>query len=209
MFRNLQMQLQRRSVVKSPARRSLYLAMVLTSGVGLWPLLASAQTTGSSSVSGTVTDQSGAVVPGATVVIQNPVSQYTRTTTTDDAGKFTFANVPINPYHMTVNITGFAPYVQDIDVRSAVPMSLKVALQISGKAENVTVQAEAGDLIENDPTFHTDIDRQLFSKLPLESTSSELSSLVGNGLAVQRKRVFRVIAQSVHEAVGIGCNTRR
>ena len=142
------------------------------------PGLARAQTSGSSSITGTVADQSGAVVPGATVVIHNPVSQYTRTTTTESTGKFTFPNVPINPYHMTVNIAGFAPYAQDVDVRSAVPMSLKVTLQISATAENVTVQGEAGDLVENDPTFHTDIDRQLFSKLPLESTSSELSSLV-------------------------------
>ena len=58
------------------------------------------------------------------------------------------------------------------------PLTVKITLQISASAENVTVQAEAGDLVENDPTFHTDIDRNLFQKLPLESTSSELSSLV-------------------------------
>ena len=40
------------------------------------------------------------------------------------------------------------------------------------------MQSEAGDLVENDPTFHTDVDRELFDKLPLESSSSELSSLV-------------------------------
>ncbi len=86
--------------------------------------------------------------------------------------------MPLNPYHMTVNLAGFAPYVQDIDVRSAVPLNLKVTLQISATAENVTVQGEAGDLVENDPTFHTDVDRNSVRKLPLESTSSELSSLV-------------------------------
>ena len=41
------------------------------------------------------------------------------------------------------------------------------------------MQSEAGgDLLENDPTFHSDIDRNLFDKLPLESASSSLSSLV-------------------------------
>ena len=48
---------------------------------------------------------------------------------------------------------------QDVDVKSAVPLNLKIALQISATAENVTVQGEAGDLVENDPTFHTDLDR--------------------------------------------------
>ncbi|MGC2109761.1 MAG: TonB-dependent receptor [Candidatus Korobacteraceae bacterium] len=147
----------------------------------------------SGSINGTVTDPSGAVIPGATVVISNPVSQFTRTTTTDPTGKFSFPNVPLNPYHMTVNLAGFAPYAQDVDMRSAVPLSLKVTLQVSATAENVTVQGEAGDLVENDPTFHTDIDRELFQKLPLESTSSELSSLVtlsSPGIAADSNGLF-------------------
>src|SRR5581483_7976007 len=61
---------------------------------------------------------------------------------------------------------------------SAVPLDLKITMQISATAENVTVQGEAGDLVENDSTLHTDVDRGLFDKLPLESSSSQLSSLV-------------------------------
>ena len=132
----------------------------------------------SSTVTGTVADPSGAVIPGATVQIENPVSHYTRTETTDNAGQFTFPNVPLNPYHLTVKLAGFTTYVKDIDVRSGVPLTLAIAMQISAAAESVTVQGEAGDLLENDPTFHTDIDRELFDKLPLESASSQLSSLV-------------------------------
>jgi len=138
----------------------------------------SAQTSGSSSLNGVVSDPTGAVVPGATVEIHNPVSQFDRSAITDSAGRFSFPNVPFNPYHLSVSLTGFAPYSQDVDVRSAVPLSLKITLQIAGSAESVTVQGEAGDLLENDPTFHTDVDRSLFDKLPLESSSSELSSLV-------------------------------
>ena len=75
--------------------------------------------------------------------------------------------------------SGFAPYAQDVEVRSSVPLEVKVNLQVAGSAETVTVQSEAGeDLLENDPTFHSDIDRNLFDKLPLESQSSSLSSLV-------------------------------
>ncbi|MDR3747294.1 MAG: TonB-dependent receptor [Acidobacteriota bacterium] len=139
---------------------------------------ASAQTTGNSSLSGVVADPTGAVVPGATVEIHNPVSQYSRSTTSDNAGRFSFPNLPLNPYHLSVSIPGFAPYAQDVDVRSAVALSLKITLQIAGTAENVTVKGEASDLLENDPTFHSDLDRSLFDKLPLESSSSELSSLV-------------------------------
>ena len=51
----------------------------------------------SASVNGTVQDSSGAVVPNATVEIHNPVSHFDRSTITDGAGRFSFANVPFNP----------------------------------------------------------------------------------------------------------------
>jgi hypothetical protein len=59
-----------------------------------------------------------------------------------------------------------------------VPFSLKITLQLAGGKTTVTVTSEAADLIEVDPTAHTDVDRALFDKLPLESQSSSLSSLV-------------------------------
>ena len=87
--------------------------------------------TGNSSLSGVVADPSGAVVPGATIEIRNPVSQFDRSTTTDSAGRFSFPNVPFNPYHLSVKVAGFAAYSQDVDVRSAVPLALKITLQIA------------------------------------------------------------------------------
>jgi hypothetical protein len=166
-----------RRPVTSRAVLSLYCLSFLAAAL-LLSATAVAQTSGSSSLSGVVTDPTGAVVPGATVAIHNPVSQFIRSTTTDSTGSFSFPNIPLNPYHLTVAATGFTAYAQDVDVKSAVPLSLKIAVQISGGAENVTVTGEASDILENDPTFHTDVDRSLFDKLPLESSSSELSSLV-------------------------------
>jgi hypothetical protein len=78
-----------------------------------------AQNAGSStSISGTVSDPSGAVIPGATVTIHNPVSGFEQTAMTDSSGNFSVENVPFNPYHMTVTATGFTPYVHDVEVRS-------------------------------------------------------------------------------------------
>ena len=147
----------------------------------------------SGSVSGVVTDPTGAVVPDAQVEIHNPVSQFSRSATTDGAGKFGFPNVPFNPYHVSVNATGFAPYAQDVEVRSTVPVTVSVGLKIAGSAQNVTVEANTVDLLENEPTFHTDVDRGLFDKLPLESQSSSLSSLVtlaSPGIAADSNGLF-------------------
>jgi len=140
---------------------------------------AAAQTSGSSgTVQGVVTDPTGAVIAGAKVQIHNPVSGYDHSVTTDGMGRFTLPNVPFNPYHLTVTGKGFAPFVQDVDVRSVVPMSLNIGLKLTGSTETVTVEANGADLIEADTTFHSDIDRDLFNKVPLESTSSSVTSLV-------------------------------
>ena len=132
----------------------------------------------SGTIQGTVVDPSGGAIKGATVIIQNPVSGYARSAQTDPSGHFQFANIPFNPYHLTVTAAGFAPYVQDVDVRSSVPIDLKLNVTIGTATETVTVRGEAGDLIEQTPTNHTDVDRNLFDKLPLESASSSVSSLI-------------------------------
>src|SRR5262249_48916227 len=120
----------------------------------------------------------GAVVPGATVVMRNPVSQYSQTQVTDQNGFAIFRNVPFNPYHTTISAKGFTAAVQDINVRSIVPVNVSVSLPLAGATQTVEVSGGAADLIETQPTFHTDVDRELFNKLPLESASSSVSSLV-------------------------------
>jgi hypothetical protein len=139
---------------------------------------AAAQSSGNSgSINGTVTDSTGALVPDAKVEIRNPVSGLERSTTTDSMGKFQFTNIPFNPYHLTISATGFSDYAQDVEFRSAVPVDLAVKLQVKGSTTEVTVEG-GGDLVENDPTFHTDVNKDLFAKLPLESSTSQVSSLV-------------------------------
>src|SRR4051794_14881678 len=104
------------------------------------PGLANAQSIGNAgSVTGSIVDPTGAVVPDVTVEISNPVTQYVRTTTSDNAGRFNFANVPNNRYHLTASRSGFATYSQDVDVRSNVPIALNVSLGLSGSQTTVHV----------------------------------------------------------------------
>jgi Carboxypeptidase regulatory-like domain/TonB-dependent Receptor Plug Domain len=139
---------------------------------------ATSQSVGNSgSINGSVADPTGAVVANARVAIHNPVSGFDRTTITESSGKFSFTNVPFNPYHLTVTAEGFSSFSQDVEPRSAVPVSLAIKLQVAGSTTQVTVEAGA-DLVENDSTFHTDVDKSMFDKLPLESASSPVSSFI-------------------------------
>jgi Carboxypeptidase regulatory-like domain len=139
---------------------------------------AKAQMGNAGSIEGVVKDSSGGVVAGAKVEISFPVTGYQRETTTGSDGTFRFSNVPFNPYHLVVTAPGFASYTQDVDVRSSVPASIQIGLKVGTAATSITVEANGGDLVENDPSFHTDVDTALTDRLPLESQSSSVSSLV-------------------------------
>ncbi|MGP8259316.1 MAG: carboxypeptidase regulatory-like domain-containing protein [Acidobacteriaceae bacterium] len=144
-------------------------------------------------ISGTVVDPTGAVIANATVTIQNPVSGYKDQTKTDNAGQYQFTNLPLNPYHLSITASGFNSASQDADVRSTVPLTLNISLQLGTASTVVNITTSAGDLIEADPVGHTDLDRDLFAKLPLESESSSLSSLVtlaSPGIAADSNGLF-------------------
>jgi len=129
-------------------------------------------------VQGKVTDPTGAVVPNATVQIHNPVTGYQRTATTDADGTYVFRNVPLNPYHVSVHATGFDIAQQDVDVRSGVPIALDLKLPVARAQTTVEVTSEAGDLLENDVSAHTDVDATVAARIPLETTGSALSQLI-------------------------------
>ena len=182
-------------------RRALYLCLFLA----VFAAVSNAQTGNSSSISGTVVDSSGGVLPDAIVTIHDPVSGFESSATTDKTGAFSFPNVPFNPYHLSVTAKGFSSYAQDVEVRSSVPVDLKITLSVAGTATTVTVEA-AADLLETDSTAHTDIDRTLFDKLPLESPSSSVSSLVtlaSPGVAADSNGMFHGLGDHAENSFSV------
>ncbi len=159
----------------------------------------------SGTIRGTVLDPSGAAIGGASIEIQNPVSHYQQSVKANAQGAFQLANIPYNNYHLTTTAMGFQSSQQDVDVRSAVPMDVKVALQVGVATTSVTVESSA-DLVETDPTTHTDVDRNLFDKLPLESASSSLSSLVtlaSPGVAADSNGLFHGLGDHASNSFSI------
>ncbi len=156
-------------------------------------------------VRGTVTDPTGAVIPSATVHLANEVSGLSLTVTSGADGQFDFPNVPFNPYRISVSAEGFAPMSRSVEIRSVVGISLNLVLHVAGASQTVTVES-SGDLIEDDPTFHTDLDRSLFTKVPLESQSSTLSSLVTEstpGVAADSNGLFHGLGDHAENSFSI------
>jgi hypothetical protein len=116
---------------------------------------------GAGTVQGTVKDPTGGVMQAVAVRISNPVSGFSRTTTTDASGKYVFSNLPPNSYHVSVEAQGFKPFDRDVDVRSGVPIAFDIALALAGATTSVEVVGHA----ERSNGAHRQIDDR---QLPLE-----------------------------------------
>jgi hypothetical protein len=150
----------------------------------------------SGTVRGRVLDPSGAVIPGATVEITNPVSGYRESTISDANGEYAFHNLPFNNYRLTATYKGFRTISLDVNVRSSIAVVADFSLVLVN-SETVTVEAK-GDLVENEPSAHTDIDRKLFAKVPTQSVAAPLSSLVtlsSPGIATDSNGLFHPLGE--------------
>ena len=141
-------------------------------------LTSNAQALSAGTVTGSVVDPNGAVVPNAAVTIANSITGYKRTAMTDAEGNFRFNDVPPNNYQLTVSATGFSAATQSLTVRTAVPITLKIRLDVTAATETVVISSAASQVIENVPTTHTDVDQTLIERLPVRSPGAGLSEVV-------------------------------
>jgi hypothetical protein len=150
---------------------------------------------GAGTVQGTVKDPTGGVMQAVEVKIANPVSGFNRTTTTDASGRFVFRNLPPNPYHLSVEAQGFKTLERDVDVRSAVPIDVELQLQLAGATESVQVVGHAEDLLERDPSAHTDIDQSLIERLAVESSAglNQVVMMASPGVVADSNSFFHPI----------------
>src|SRR5438046_273709 len=73
---------------------------------------------GAGTLQGTVTDPTGGVMQAVEVRLSNPVTRFMRMATTDMMGRYTFGNLPPNPYHLSIEAQGFQRLEKDVDVRT-------------------------------------------------------------------------------------------
>ncbi len=144
---------------------TLILAGAILSCVSAMP--AWAQVTSSGTVTGVVTDKTGAVVPDATVTLTDTSTQETRTKTTNAAGQYLFVSVPPGTYNITVVKTGFSKYViaaQQVKVGS--PTTANVTLEVGAASQTVEVAATGVELQTTNATIGNTITGVALESLP-------------------------------------------
>lgn len=124
------------------------------------------------SLSGIVTDSSGAVIPGATVSIKSNATATEYHATTTENGTFTVPALHAGSYKVTISLMGFKTAVlNDVRVNAAVPASVRVSLEIGTLEETITVASGSEIVQTQTAAVATTFDVNQISKLPVGSRS--------------------------------------
>lgn len=129
---------------------------------------AGAQAAGNASLQGSVSDSTGAVIPGAIVTLTNTATLVKRTATSDNGGLYSFPNTSVGTYSLNVSKVGFQTYTQTgivLEVGSAI--SVNVPMTVGSQSEHVEVKAEGLALQTEDASFKQTIDQQTVTEMPL------------------------------------------
>jgi hypothetical protein len=118
-------------------------------------------------ISGTVTDQSGAVVPGAQVAAVESATNTTYKTVSSSAGEFAFSNVPLGSYTVTVTANGFkSEKVDKVPVTAGGTYTLPIKLAVASAGETVEVTASSLSLDTVTDTQSTALPEEVVQNLP-------------------------------------------
>lgn len=120
------------------------------------------------SIVGTVTDQTGAVVPRATVSVTNEQTGLRRESVTDDQGRYTFQNLPEGRYSVSLAAPGFKPFTQTgVSVTINTVTRSDISIELGAVTEAVTVSGTMTVLQTDKSDVHTELGTTAVSNLPL------------------------------------------
>jgi hypothetical protein len=143
--------------------------MLLTLVLLAAPRLVSAQA-GTGTLSGTVKDSQGAVLPGATVTVSDKTTGATRAGVTNDTGAYSFPGLAPGNYTMKIELSGFSPYVhENVILRVDTTTQADAVLALGGIAETVTVTEATAIINTTDASVGQTMNRETIAALPVEA----------------------------------------
>ncbi len=149
------------------SKRRLFLTMLAACAVLAWSVPASAQLT-QAGIVGTVTDQSEAVLPGASVVVENTQTGATRSVTTDSEGRYVFNLLQTGSYTVRIEIEGFKPYLRrDVELAAGDRIRVDAQLEVGGATEVVEVVGRVAALQTDTATVGSLVTSTAVQDLPL------------------------------------------
>ena len=166
----------------------LFGILVLLAAPSIWAQGVS----GSASVAGTVTDTTGAVIPGATVVLLNVERGSEQEVSTNEAGNYAYPDITPGTYSVRVSSEGFQTReVTDLQVQVGQRAAVNVELEVGQVTEVVTVEAAAVLLETESNAIGTVVDSERVNELPLNGRNFlELALLAGGTAPAEGRASF-------------------
>src|SRR6266849_3506831 len=119
-------------------------------------------------ISGSVADQSGAIITAASVQIVSAGTGLTHSQETTSTGDFTFSDLPVGFYSITVSKQGFQTYkVEKVEVAVGKVTSVAIQLGVAQKAETIEVQSAATTLETTSSTLNAVVNQRAVQEMPL------------------------------------------
>lgn len=134
--------------------------------------VAAAQASGDGKITGTVMDQSNAVIPGATVVVLDTATGVKRTTQTDAQGTYSFPVLPVGQYEIDVTAVGFKPNrTSSLVINIGTALTIDLTLDLGEQHETVVVTESAARVETSDAQLGQVIDSKQVTSIPLNGRS--------------------------------------
>ena len=136
--------------------------------LGVLPAFSAAQQITTGTIQGTVTDTTGASLPGVAVEVRNVDTNMVRSQVTGSDGRFVFLQVPPGNYRITFTLQGFASIVQEnVQLTVGQAITLPVAMKVSGLAETITVASSPGVIDSTRTSAATTLNQLTVETLPI------------------------------------------
>ena len=151
------------------------LGLVVLSAVAVLalPRTVCAQGSTAQTLSGSVVDTSGAVIPGADVSAKHTGTGIVSAAVSNSEGLFSIPSLPVGTYTVTVTLQGFKTVViNDVVITSGAPASVKATMEVGGVTEQVTVASSSEIVQTQSSTVSTTINTNQITKLPITSRSA-------------------------------------
>ena len=139
-----------------------------------------AQTASTGSIEGTVTDQTGAAVPGIAVKVSSANLISAQTATTDESGRYRILNLPPGRYTVTIEAEkGFGKFERsDVEVNLSRNSTVEIQLQPAGAQATVTITDTAGAAVDvSGTTTGSNVSSDQFSNFPTQRTVQGLYTI--------------------------------
>src|SRR5258705_645975 len=171
------------AAVRRPRYTFCLLLLLITCHCSLIAVLAQGTT---ATLSGTVTDQNGAVIPDVSIAVINIAQGFQRSAKTDGEGSFVVPLLPPGNYTVKAEHEGFTPTeVRDVALNVNDRVAMRIHMNVGTVSQTVQI-VEGSSLINESPSVGTLVDRKFVSNMPLNGRSFQSLIALAPGVVLTK-----------------------